>query len=279
MADRVVESRSGIDINRILSYLVLISIGVLVLLPLIPILIWAFSERWFFPEIIPPEFTLKAWGYLAEPASGVAKAAVTGATVAISATLISLVIGIPAGRALGLYNFRGKKLVYFLILAPVIVPAIAAVMGIHVFFLRLGLASQISGVTLSHLIGTVPYVVIVMSSVFANYDPEYEEQARSLGANTIRTFIHVTFPSISAGILVAGFFAFIISWGNYLLTLLISGGRVITVPLLMVTFAYARHHTFTAALCIIFLVPSVLFLFITSKYLTGENSAMGGFGA
>ncbi|MCP4166954.1 MAG: ABC transporter permease subunit [Chloroflexi bacterium] len=257
----------------------MILIIVTILLPIIPIVLWSFSGRWFYPDLLPEELSLRAWSYVASPASKAGEAALQGGIIAIIATILSLAVGIPAGRALGLHKFRGKRIVQFLILAPVIVPGLAVVMGIHVAFIRLGLAGKLSGVTLAHLIGTTPYVVLVMASVFSNYNPEFEEQARTLGANAIRTFIHVTFPTILPGVLVAAMFAFIISWGQYIVTLLISGGRVITVPLLLVNFANANDNPVTAALSLVFLAPSILIIIITSKYLTGESAALGGFGA
>lgn len=266
-------------LGRLFSYGVMAVIMVSILAPLIPIVIWAFSGRWFYPDLLPDELSLRAWKYVFSPASKAGEAALKGGGIAIVATLLSLLVGIPAGRALGLHNFRGKSLVQFLILAPVIVPGLAVLMGIHVAFIRIGLAGNITGVTLAHLIGTIPYVVMVMSSVFSNYDPEFEEQARTLGAGPLRTFIHVTLPTIFPGVLVAGMFAFIISWGQYIVTLLISGGRVITVPLLLVNFANASDKPVTAALCLIFLAPSILIIIVTSKYLTGESAALGGFGA
>lgn len=266
-------------LGRAFSYGVMAFIVVAILTPLIPIVIWAFSGRWFYPDLLPEELSLRAWNYVFSPASKASEAAFKGGGIAIVATLLSLVVGIPAGRALGLHKFRGKRIVQFLILAPVIVPGLAVLMGIHVAFIRLGLAGNMTGVTLAHLIGTTPYVVMVMSSVFSNYNPEFEEQARTLGADPLRTFIHVTFPTIFPGVLVAGMFAFIISWGQYIVTLLISGGRVITVPLLLVNFANASDKPVTAALCLVFLAPSILIIIITSKYLTGENAALGGFGA
>lgn len=266
-------------VGRIFSYTVMVGIVVVILVPLIPILIWSFSGRWFYPDLLPEELSLRAWQYVFSPASKAGEAALKGGLIAVFATVLSLVVGIPAGRALGLYKFRGKRLVQFLILAPVIVPGLAVVMGIHVAFIRLGLAGKLSGVTLAHLIGTTPYVVMVMSSVFSNYDPEFEEQARTLGAGPLRTFLHVTLPTIFPGLLVAGTFAFIISWGQYIVTLLISGGRVITVPLLLVNFANATDKPVTAALCLLFLAPSILIIIVTSKYLTGESAALGGFGA
>jgi putative spermidine/putrescine transport system permease protein len=232
-----------------------------------------------YPDLLPEEFSLRAIKYIFSPISKTAEAVVKGGSIAIVATVLSLVVGIPAGRAIGLHKFRGKKLVTFMILAPVIVPGLSVVMGIHVAFIRMGLAGTMVGVTLAHLIATTPYVVMVMSSVFSNYDPEYEEQARTLGANLVRTFVHVTFPVIFPGVLVAGMFAFIISWGQYIVTLLISGGRVITVPLLLVTFASAADRPVTAALALLFLTPSIVIIIITSKYLTGESAALGGFGA
>ena len=266
------------NLTRLFSYAVMGGIVLAVLLPLVPIVIWAFGFRWFYPDLLPAQFSLRAWEYVFSPASRAGEAALTGGAIAAAATVLSLLVGIPAGRALGMHNFPGKRLVQFLILAPVIVPGMAVVMGIHVAFIWLGLSATALGVTLAHLIGTIPYVVMVMSSVFANYRPEFEEQARTLGADPVRTFIYVTFPAIRPGVLVAGMFAFIISWGQYIVTLLVSGGRIITVPLLLVNFAAGNNNSVTAALCLVFVAPSILILILTSKYLTGESAALGGFG-
>jgi len=71
---------------------------------------------------------------------------------------------------------------------------------------------------------------------------------------------------------------FLISWSQYILTVLIGGGRVITLPVLLFAFAAAGDNAVTAALCIVFLAPAVLILLFTSRYLSGESGAMGGFG-
>ena len=287
--DTVIEEPSAVAIEAeeerhsragmIFSYGVMVFIVIAILAPIVPIFIWAFTGSWFYPDLIPEEFSLRAVKYIFSPASKTADAVMKGGSIALVATVLSLIVGIPAGRAIGLHDFRGKRLVIFLILAPVIVPGLSVLMGIHVAFIRFGLAGTVVGVTLAHLIATTPYVVMVMSSVFSNYDPEFEEQARTLGANVRKTFIHVTFPVIFPGVLVAGMFAFMISWGQYSVTLLISGGRVITVPLLLVNFASGADKPVTAALALLFLAPSIVIIFITSKYLTGESAALGGFGA
>lgn len=54
-----------------------------------------------------------------------------------------------------------------------------------------------------------------MASVFANYNPDVEEQARSLGARPRQVLWHITLPAILPGLVVGSLFAFIISWSQY----------------------------------------------------------------
>jgi putative spermidine/putrescine transport system permease protein len=272
----VAEPRQGW--RQLLHWLVVAGIIVGVLAPLVPLVIWSFAFRWYFPSLLPTEWSMRAWKYVFDSASGAPEAFVNSLVIAIIATLLSILIGIPAGRAMGLYKFRGKRLVEFLILAPTIIPGLAVVMGIHVAFIRYGLVDTILGVVLVHLIPTTPYMVMVMASVFANYDPAFEEQARVLGAGPVATFVYVTLPAILPGIIVGGLFAFIISWSQYILTLLIGGGNVATLPVLLFSFAASGDNAVMAALAVIFVAPAVAFLVLTSRYLTGESAAIGGFG-
>ena len=150
-------------------------------------------------------------------------------------------------------------------------------MGIQVMFIRYGLADTIPGVVLVLLIPTIPYVVLVMGAVFANYDTSYEEQARVVGANAFRVFLHVTFPAVLPGLIVAAFFAFLISWSEYLMTLIIGGGIVITLPLLLFQFV-GSDPAIAAALSLFFIAPAIVLMILTSRYLSGDDAAIGGIG-
>jgi putative spermidine/putrescine transport system permease protein len=248
------------------------------ILPLIPLFLWSFGFNWFFPNVLPTRWAMRAWTYAFSPTASILPALSDTLIIAIGTVLISLIIGIPAGRALGLHVFRGKRLVEFLVLAPTIVPPLAVVLGIHVVFLKLGLADTLHGVILVHLIPVLPYVTLVLTGVFANYDPEFEDQARSLGAGTLTIIWRVMIPSIFPGIIVAGLFSFIISWSQYVITLLIGGGRVQTLPLLLYAFARSGDYAVTGAISVIFITPGLLMLMFTSRFLTGKNQALGGIG-
>jgi len=191
--------------------------------------------------------------------------------------IISTAIGLLTGRALGMYKFRGRRVIELLLLAPVIFPTIAVAMGIQVTFIRMGLANTLAGVMLVHLVPTIPYVSLVMGGVFSNYDVEYEHQARVLGAGPIRTLFRITIPIVRPGLIVAGLFAFILSWSEFMLTQLIGGGSVITLPLLL--FAFVRSDIQMAAtLAIIYLIPAIAVLALTARYMTADSSAIGGIG-
>ena len=249
-----------------------------VIIPMVPQLVWAYSHRWLFPSIIPSEWSIRAWEYIANPNTKVLSSTLNSLIIALSVTAISILVGVPAGKALGMYSFRGKNIVELIILSPTIIPGLAVTMGMQVIFIRLGLTDTMIGVIIVHLIPTIPYMTISMSGVFANYDPAFEEQARSLGAGSTKTFFLITIPTVFPGIVIGGMFAFLISWGQYILTIIIGGGRVITLPLLLFSFAGSGDFALTSALSIIFLLPSIIILLMTSKYLSGKSSAMGGFG-
>lgn len=259
---------------------IVLAVGIVlwVIVPLLSLIIWAFGAQWFFPALVPEEFSLRAWRYVVSPSANVGEAFLNSLTISISVTLLSVLVGVPAGRALGLHRFRGKRAIELFILAPLIVPPITVAMGIHVIFIRLGLVDRAIGVILVHLIPTVPYMTVVMRGVFANFERGYEEQARSLGAPPLQVLFRVTLPMILPGIMTGGLFVFLVSWSQYILTLLIGGGRVVTLPVLLFAFASSGDNTVTAAISLIFVAPAILVLAVTARYLTGRSAALGGLG-
>ena len=257
-----------ITISMLITWLVL---------PLIPLAIWSFARGWFFPQILPKQWTLSAWHYALSDTAGVLDSLLLTIIISAVATVLSIIVGVPAGRALGLYKFKGKEFVELLILAPTIVPGIAVVLGIHSVFISIGLTNTVYGVILVHLIPTLPYMILVMSGIFANFDADFESQARSLGASPLKTFWYITLPAILPGIIVGGLFAFLVSWSQYILTLLIGGGKVLTLPLLLFNFASAGRNDITGAISMIYILPGIIILLLTARHLSGR-SAVGGFG-
>lgn len=254
------------------------TIVIVVLAPMIPQVMWSFGSKWFFPDLLPSIWSLDSWEYVASDSSRVAEGFMNSLKIAILVCSLSILVGLPAARALALYNFKGKAAIEWLLMVPIIVPGIVSIMGIHLVFIRLHLTHTFLGVSLVHLIPCIPYMVLVMSSVFANYGTELEDTARTLGANPLQVFINVTLPGIFPGLLVATMFTFLISWGQYVTTVLIGGGTIITLPMVLFPFLTGINFSRAAAISLVFVAPAILVLVLTSRQLGRESSVMGGFG-
>jgi putative spermidine/putrescine transport system permease protein len=250
-----------------------LALALWLILPLLPLAIWSFAHGWRFPDILPQTWSLKAWSYALSDSSGVLHSLWTSTLVALAATVLSALVGLPAGRVLGLCRFRGRRVVLLLLLAPAIVPAIAIVPGLHGVFLRLGLTGTMTGVILAHLIPVIPYMTLILAAVFARFDIAHEEQARLMGARPWQVWVHVTLPAILPGLLTACLFAFLVSWSQYLLTLVIGGGRVQTLPLTLFSFATSGRNDITGAIAILYILPGLLALTVSAGRVTGRAPA------
>src|SRR5690606_38466960 len=160
--------------------------------------------------------------------------------------------------------------------APVIVPGIAAALGLHAVFVWLGLTNTVPGVVLVHLIPTLPYMILVMAGVFAGFNRDLEAQARTLGATPAQVLWHVTLPAVLPGLLVGALFAFLVSWGQYALTLVIGGGRVVTLPMLLFNFATSGRNDITGAIAMIYILPGLAILIVTVRRLSGRRGVPAG---
>lgn len=245
----------------------LAAVALLVALPFLPLFLWAFAGEWRFPSLIPAEWSLRGFRALAEPGSRVLEATLNSLIVGAAATAASVAVGLPAGMALGRYEFRLKGLVVFFILLPILVPPLASTMGVHLTFIRLGLADTAFGVFLVHLVPTVPYTTVILASVFAERGIELEEAARTLGATPWQAFVHITLPSVAAGVAVAALFAFLVSWSQYILTVLIGGGSVLTLPMLLLSAARGSDPVLTSVLALLFVLPAALAIVVALRYL------------
>lgn len=246
-------------------------VALALVLPLLPLAVWSVAHGWRFPDLLPQAWSGQAWALVLSQRGGVLESFGLTLAIALATTALAALLGVPAGRALGLYQFRGKQAVLLLLIAPAVLPGIALVLGLHDLFLRLELVGSIPGVILAHLVPVLPYMTLVMAAVFSGFDTRIEAQARSLGAGPWRTFLTVTLPVILPGLLTGALFAFLVSWSQYLLTLAIGGGRVQTLPLVLYSYAAAGRNDVAGAIALIYLLPGLVIMLLTARHVTGRG--------
>jgi putative spermidine/putrescine transport system permease protein len=140
-----------------------------------------------------------------------------------------------------------------------IVPAIVLGVALYSRFAAWGMIGSFLSLTISHAIGALPYVVIIVSATLAGFDASLERASLTLGAGPARTFAKITVPLIKAGIISAALLAFIHSFDELVISMFVAGARVQTLPLKMWENIRAEiDPTIAAVSCLLILLPVVL---------------------
>lgn len=242
----------------------------LVIVPLLTILVWMFTERWAWPSLIPQTFSLRAVSAVFRDRAELLRLFLSSMLISLTVAFFSVVIGTMTARALECYDFIGKKAFSFLSLLPFLVPGTVFAMGIQIPFIKWGFSGTIPGVIIAHLICSLPYAVTLMQGGTRAMGTKLEEQARVLGAGPWMAFSRVTLPNLFPVMLSAFSMAYIISFSQYFLTLMIGGGSVKTFAIVMVPFLTSGERNFASVYSLIFLTITIavfgFFEWIVSRF-------------
>ena len=151
-----------------------------------------------------------------------------GALVMVVTVVLSVAAGLAYRR-----RFRGSSLLFYVVVASLIMPSIVVSLGIGLGFRLLdegvmafaeanGIASIVDTYTTSaglytsalgaHLSWTLPFGLLIMFAVFNRFDRSFEEAARDLGASNAQTFVHVVLPIIAPSLIGVALFGFTLSY-------------------------------------------------------------------
>jgi len=150
--------------------------------------------------------------------------------VATMAALVAMVLGVSASYALSRFRFPMKRLFYFLLLSPMVLPVIIIALGLFLTYAPFHLVGNPWFVALTHGLLGIPFVVIMTSAALRDFDVGYEQAAKSLGATSLQTFWKVVLPSIRTAIMAGALLAFAISFDELVIVLFLGGQGTITVP-------------------------------------------------
>lgn len=156
--------------------------------------------------------------------------------VAAIAMLINFLIGTPLASFMAREDFKGKRIIELLIILPLIIPTMVSTMGLQFAFIKLGLIETTLGVGIVHSVTTMPYYVQSMKAGYMTLSKDYINLGKILGANPIQRFFKITLPIISPSFLVGMSLVIIVSLSQYLVTFIIGGGQVMTLPILMMPY-------------------------------------------
>ena len=153
--------------------------------------------------------------------------------IAFFATIGSTILGTVAALGLSSRHMPYKAAFMALLISPMIVPLIISGTAIFFFMAKVGLAATHTGIILSHIILGTPFVVITVTATLSGFDHSVTRAAASLGSNPVNTFMKITLPLITPGVISGALFAFVTSFDEVIVVLFLAGLENTTIPIQM----------------------------------------------
>ena len=185
------------------------------------------------------------------------------------ATLIALVVGVPAGY--GIAKAQAHKLAIMILIARV-TPALSYLIPLYMVFQLIGLTGSVWPIVITHLVITIPIFVYIMIGFFESLPPDLEEAALIDGCTLWQAFRHVAMPLARPGIVVAMILSIIFSWNNFVFGAVLGGRTTRTLPAAvynMLTLEQVAWGPLAAAALLVTAPVLVLTLFIQKEIVGG----------
>jgi multiple sugar transport system permease protein len=198
--------------------------------------------------------------------------------VSLGASVLAIALGGIAAYSLGRLRYRGGSTIALTIFATYLLPPVLLFIPLRVLAVRLGLPSNsLFTLALIYLTFLVPFIAWVLSSYFEGLPKELMEAARIDGASRLQAMIKIDMPLVLPGVISVFFFAFTLSWGEYMYALtFLSQKAAYTVPLGMVNEAQVGDLYFWGKLmagAVLGSVPVVIvYSFLMDYYLAGMTA-------
>jgi multiple sugar transport system permease protein len=198
--------------------------------------------------------------------------------VSLGVVATNLIIGPPAAYALSRFRFKGERLVLGMIIVFRMIPVVTAMIPLFIVFSVLGLLNTYAGLIVAHTAFKLPVTVWVLRSFFMDVPKELDESARVDGCSTFGAFLRIALPLVKPGLAAAGVLAFLWTWNDLIVTLILStSDKTVMLPLGLTKFVLEYGLDWgpmTAAGVIVFL-PTIAFIFIAERYLV-RGLTLGG---
>jgi multiple sugar transport system permease protein len=196
--------------------------------------------------------------------------------VGLSVTALTILVAILAAYALSRYKFLLKEPLKVIIIGVQAIPPITLIIPLFGVVIALHLYNSYEGLIFTYLVFTLPYSVIMMTAYFNSLPRELDEAARIDGAGTMRTLFRILLPLARPGLVAVGFYAFMISWNEYLFALTLTqtnNMRTVPVGLELLMGQYNYQWNQIMAMSVLGCLPVVILFLIFQRNFVGGLSA------
>ncbi|MDZ8258753.1 carbohydrate ABC transporter permease [Nostoc sp. ChiQUE01b] len=274
---------SGLSWLKALLYILLTLYAIITLIPFL----WALSASFKplteivsgEPNFLPKNFTLDNYRqiFLQEPLFW--RWLFNSVAIAVSVTLLNLLLNSMAGYALARLHFVGKRFWFFLILAVLAVPTQITLIPTFLILKAIGWLNSYQGMIVPSMVNAT--FIFMMRQFFVNFPKELEEAAQLDGLNTFGIFRHIVLPLAKPALAAQAVFVFMGSWNNFLLPIVILfDPEMFTLPLGLNTFKgqYISYWNYIMAASMVFTLPALGIYAFFNRYFIQSVTFTGGKG-
>ena len=186
--------------------------------------------------------------------------------ISVSATLLGLLLGIPAAYAIARYALR--RLMIGLLVVRMI-PYISLLIPWYLMVQKAGLMDTFPPMILTHLLFTIPYFTMILVGFFEDIPMALEEAAWIDGCSRFKAFVRIVLPLTLPGIVAGAVIAFTDSWNNFLFALVLTGTKTKTLPVAVYGFLSVGQVDWggLSAAATLITAPVLCFIFFVQRYL------------
>jgi ABC-type glycerol-3-phosphate transport system permease component len=181
-----------------------------------------------------------------------------------------LCLGIVASYAFAKLKFKGKNIIYLLILSTMFIPVQGTIIPLYMLFSKVHLVNSAWSVIFVYVGLFIPEVILLMTSSFRGIPDEMIEAAKLDGAGYFQILRYVIVPMGRPAILLSIIFYFIVTWNDLFTPMILLQSmdkRTVMVALASLLGRYGGDPTFQFAGLVLATIPAILVYAVFQRYI------------
>jgi multiple sugar transport system permease protein len=192
--------------------------------------------------------------------------------VAVTVTLGNLLFCSMLGYALAMLNFRGKKVLFTLVMATLMIPGVVTFVPLFVLVANAGLIDTLPGLILPFLVS--PFGVFLMRQYMLGLPRDLLDAGRVDGAGELRIFAQIILPLVMPALATLGILTFLANWNSFLWPLVVAQNeQTYTLPVALALYSVGQNSTqyglLLAGATVVLLPILIVFLVFQRRFIEG----------
>lgn len=256
--------------QKVFDYLVMAIVILISVFPFLWVLLSSFKTN---NQILSSSFSLPTSFYVDGYKIAMEKVNIlarffTSLIVASVSTVLATVIYSMSGYVLARTSFKGKNLIFLLLISSMLIPSNAMVQPIYFVVNKLGLYDTKAGLILVYTGFGMALSLFLMRNFYMSIPQELEEAARVDGAGFGRTYLSIMLPISKSAMASAAILTFIFSWNEFMYAMLLTSSeknRTLPLTIKYFTSTFSFNYSSMFAALVLCILPTVIIYVILQE--------------